>query len=142
MKRLHIHVRVEDLAKSIQFYSTLFDAQPVVTKDDYAKWLLDDPKVNFAISPALAKAGVDHVGIQTDSSAELAEMAQRLHAAGIATRPQQAANCCYAVSDKQWTEDPSGVKWETFYTHGEITHYGEDKVPEEISAAAAPGSCC
>lgn len=139
MKRLHVHVAVEDLAKSIGFYSTLFGAQPAVLKDDYAKWMLDDPKVNFAISDRAAAAGLDHLGIQVESSEDLAELAGRLKAAGEVTRDQEAATCCYARSDKAWVNDPNGLRWETFYTFGEATNYGEDDPP----AAAAPAqSCC
>ena len=139
MKRLHVHVSVEDLAKSIGFYSVLFGAEPVVVKDDYAKWMLDDPRVNFAISDRAAVAGVDHLGIQVESSGELAELAGRLKAAGEATRDQEATTCCYAQSDKAWVNDPNGLRWETFFTFGEATSYGED----EPGAKAAPAaSCC
>src|SRR5512146_2689566 len=116
MKRLHLHVSVPDLTQSIQFYATLFGAQPSVVKDDYAKWMLDDPKVNFAISQRDRAAGVDHVGIQVDSADELGELAARLKAAGTQTFDQTATTCCYAKSDKSWVTDPSGVRWETFYT--------------------------
>lgn len=139
MKRLHVHVAVEDLTKSIGFYSTLFGARPVVLKDDYAKWMLDDPKVNFAISDRTAVAGLDHLGIQVESSDELAELAGRLKAAGEVTRDQEAATCCYARSDKAWVNDPNGLRWETFYTFGEATSYGEDDPP---TAAAPAQSCC
>ena len=142
MKRLHVHVRVEDLTQSIQFYSTLFGENPTVSEKDYAKWLLDNPKVNFAISPALANAGIDHIGIQTESSEELNEVSERLHSAGFATKPQEAANCCYAVSDKHWIQDPSGVKWETFFTHGSSTVYGDDGAPSTSNEHRAPAACC
>ena len=138
MKRLHVHVAVEDLSKSIGFYSTLFGAQPVVLKDDYAKWMLDDPRVNFAISDRASVAGVDHLGIQVESSDELTELAGRLKAAGEVTRDQEAAVCCYARSDKAWVNDPNGLRWETFHTFGEATSYGEDERP----AAASTKSCC
>ena len=140
MKRLHVHVAVDDLSKSVGFYTTLFGAEPSVVKDDYAKWMLDDPRVNFAISDRARAPGVDHLGIQVESSKELAELAGRLKAAGETTRDQEAASCCYARSDKAWVSDPSGLKWETFFTFGEATSYGEDGVPaaEEPSAA----SCC
>ena len=138
MKRLHVHVSVEDLDRSIGFYATLFGAQPAVVKDDYAKWMLDDPKVNFAISARGAKAGVDHLGIQVEEGAELAELAGRLKAAGEATFDQAAATCCYARSDKSWVSDPSGLRWETFHTFGEATSYGEDDVP----AMASDAACC
>ncbi|MFC3068828.1 ArsI/CadI family heavy metal resistance metalloenzyme [Phenylobacterium soli] len=141
MKRLHLHVNVPDLAQSIRFYETLFGAGPTVRKDDYAKWMLDDPKVNFAISERGREAGLDHVGVQVDSKAELDALAGRLKAAGEATLDQTAAACCYATSDKSWVEDPAGLKWETFFTFGEITDYGKDgvPVPETVSAGSA---CC
>lgn len=141
MKRLHVHVRVEDLTQSIQFYSTLFGEEPTVSEKDYAKWLLDNPCINFAISPAAIASGIDHVGIQTDSSEELTEISERLHAAGLNTKPQEAANCCYAVSDKNWVEDPSGVKWETFYTHGTSTIYGDDAAPTTDKQTTATACC-
>ncbi|MFN3585404.1 ArsI/CadI family heavy metal resistance metalloenzyme [Phenylobacterium sp.] len=140
MKRLHLHVSVPDLAQSIRFYETLFGAQPTVVKDDYAKWMLDDPRVNFAISQRDRAPGVDHVGIQVDSAAELSELAARLKGAGETTFDQEATTCCYARSDKSWVADPAGVRWETFYTFGEATQYGEDeKLPEP---AQASGACC
>jgi catechol 2,3-dioxygenase-like lactoylglutathione lyase family enzyme len=138
MKRLHLHVSVDDLDRSIGFYSTLFGAGPTVTKADYAKWMLDDPKVNFAISARGIEAGVDHVGIQVESAGELQELAGRLKAAGESTRDQEGASCCYAKSDKSWVSDPSGLKWETFFTFGEATTYGEDDVPDVAPKAA----CC
>lgn len=144
MKRLHVHVAVDDLATSIGFYSTLFGAAPGVVKDDYARWMLDDPRVNFAISDRARTAGVDHLGIQVDTSEELQELAGRLKAAGETTRDQQAATCCYARSDKAWVNDPSGLRWETFFTFGEATAYGEDEpgAGERVAAAAPAASCC
>jgi catechol 2,3-dioxygenase-like lactoylglutathione lyase family enzyme len=139
MKRLHVHVSVEDLDRSTEFYATLFGAQPTVVKDDYAKWQLDDPKVNFAISARGGRTGVDHLGIQVDEGAELVELSGRLKAAGETTFDQEAATCCYARSDKSWVSDPSGLRWETFHTFGEATTYGEDDVPAMTTAAAA---CC
>ena len=140
MKRLHVHVSVENLAKSIGFYSTLFGAQPIVLKDDYAKWMLDDPKVNFAISDRAAVSGVDHLGIQVESDAELAELAGRLKAAGEVTRDQAATTCCYARSDKAWVNDPDGLRWETFFTFGQATMFGEDEPGAGIPMAKA--ACC
>jgi catechol 2,3-dioxygenase-like lactoylglutathione lyase family enzyme len=141
MKRLHIHIAVDDLQKSIGFYSTLFASQPSVRKDDYAKWMLDDPRVNLAISQrASVASGVDHLGIQTETDGELRELAQRLKAAGETTRDQEATACCYARSNKAWVDDPSGVKWETFFTFGEATTYGEDETPR--ASAAKNESCC
>ncbi|MEW5688368.1 MAG: ArsI/CadI family heavy metal resistance metalloenzyme [Pseudomonadota bacterium] len=145
MKRLHLHVSVPDLHQSIQFYETLFGAQPAVVKDDYAKWMLDDPRVNFAISQLPNRApGVDHVGIQVDTTAELAELAGRLKAAGAETFDETATTCCYAKSDKSWVADPAGVRWETFHTFGEATTYGEDGALAALEASQArpAGACC
>ncbi|MDP3634794.1 ArsI/CadI family heavy metal resistance metalloenzyme [Phenylobacterium sp.] len=144
MKRIHLHVSVPDLAQSIQFYETLFGAPASVVKDDYAKWMLDDPRVNFAISQRARAGGVDHVGIQVDSTVELAELATRLKAAGAVTFDQEATTCCYAKSDKSWVSDPSGLRWETFHTFGEATRYGEDEATPEITAAprADIPACC
>ena len=138
MKRLHLHVSVDDLAASVRFYETLFDAAPAVLHDDYAKWMLEDPRVNFAISARARAAGVDHVGIQTDSAEELGALAARLKAAGSETFDQEATTCCYARSDKSWVRDPSGLRWETFYTFGDATSYGEDETLPAPDAAA----CC
>jgi catechol 2,3-dioxygenase-like lactoylglutathione lyase family enzyme len=139
MKRLHVHVAVDDLKTSVGFYSSLFAAQPSVVKDDYAKWMLDDPKVNFAISSQQGRApGIDHLGIQVESDGELRALSARVKAAGESTRDQQATTCCYAQSNKAWVDDPSGVRWETFFTFGEATVYGED----EPAAAPAPKACC
>lgn len=138
MKRLHVHVAVSDLSQSIGFYSTLFGAGPSVVKDDYAKWMLDDPRVNFAISARGAAPGLDHLGIQAEVAEELSDMAVRLKAAGAEVVDQTAAVCCYARSDKSWVEDPSGLRWETFHTLGESTVYGEDGVP----VAAGDAACC
>jgi catechol 2,3-dioxygenase-like lactoylglutathione lyase family enzyme len=142
MKRLHLHVSVPDLAQSIQFYETLFGAAPSVVKDDYAKWMLEDPRVNFAISQRDRAAGVDHVGIQVDSTAELAELSGRLKAAGAQTFDEQATTCCYAKSDKSWVADPSGVRWETFYTFGEATTYGTSEALAALEAAKPQAACC
>ena len=142
MKRFHLHVAVNDLPKSISFYSTLFGAPPVVTKEDYAKWMLDDPRVNFAISERGRAGGVDHVGIQVENPEELNELASRLKAAGEITFDQEATTCCYAKSDKAWVNDPSGVRWETFFTFGDATSYGEDAVFDVEGVQAATSSCC
>lgn len=141
MKRLHLHIAVEDLDRSIGFYSTLFGAEPSVVKDDYAKWMLEDPRVNLAISQRDRAVGVDHVGVQAETSAELAEMAARLKAAGETTFDEAAVTCCYAKGDKSWVTDPSGVRWETFHTFGEATTYGEDEVLP-APAPTVPASCC
>ncbi|MDP1736865.1 MAG: ArsI/CadI family heavy metal resistance metalloenzyme [Caulobacter sp.] len=147
MKRLHLHIAVEDLSRSIGFYSTLFGAQPSVVKDDYAKWMLEDPRVNLAISQRGGSAGIDHVGVQAETAAELAEMATRLKAAGETTFDQEATTCCYAKSDKSWVADPSGVRWETFHTLGEATTYGEDESAHAealkvATPAPAVAGCC
>jgi len=139
MKRMHLHVGVADLDQSIQFYQTLFGAPPSVVKDDYAKWMLDDPRVNFAISQRGA-VGVDHVGLQVDSAAELGELAGRLKAAGETTFDQTATTCCYAKGDKSWVTDPSGVRWESFFTFDEAVTYGEDPAPPAIETAACCGA--
>ncbi|MGH6889863.1 MAG: ArsI/CadI family heavy metal resistance metalloenzyme [Rhizomicrobium sp.] len=140
MKRLHVHVTVDDLERSIAFYSALFAARPTVAKADFAKWMLDDPKVNFAISARGGRApGVDHLGIQVEADGELRELAGRLRNAGEATRDQEAAICCYAQSNKSWVNDPSGLRWETFFTFGETTVYGED---EPVSPAGTRSACC
>jgi len=148
MKRLHVHVAVDDLEKSIGFYSTLFAAQPAVAKSDYAKWMLDDPRVNFAISTRNVGAkGVDHLGIQVETDNELRELAARLKSAGETTLDQETTTCCYARSNKSWTNDPSGVRWETFFTFGEATTYGADEPTAAQAAACRPASqakeaCC
>jgi len=146
MKRLHLHIAVEDLDRSIGFYSTLFGAQPSVVKDDYAKWMLEDPRVNLAISQRGRAAGIDHVGVQAETGPELAEIATRLKAAGETTFDQEATTCCYARSDKSWVVDPSGVRWETFHTMGEATTYGESEPAALLAAAPAAeaprAACC
>lgn len=139
MKRLHVHVAVDDLARSIGFYSTLFAAEPSVVKSDYAKWMLDDPRVNFAISSRGGAAGLDHLGIQAHEGAELLEISDRLKAAGADTIDEVATTCCYAQGDKTWVEDPSGIRWETFHTFGESTVYGHDR---PVSAATTAKACC
>ncbi|MES2033341.1 MAG: ArsI/CadI family heavy metal resistance metalloenzyme [Pseudomonadota bacterium] len=143
MKRLHLHIAVEDLDRSIGFYSTLFGAAPAVVKDDYAKWMLEDPRVNLAISSRNRLPGIDHVGIQAETASELAELARRLKDAGETTFDQDATTCCYAKSDKSWVVDPSGVRWETFHTTGDATSYGEEEPVAAIqSAAPARSACC
>ena len=139
MKRLHLHVTVPDLDPSIRFYATLFGAEPSVVKTDYAKWMLDDPKVNFAISTRDRAPGLDHVGIQVETSAELAELSTRLKAAGAETFDEEATTCCYARSDKSWVSDPAGLRWETFHTFGEATVFGEDLAPV---TTVATNACC
>src|SRR6202140_5613333 len=128
MKRLHVHVSVKDLSASIRFYRELFGAEPVVTKDDYAKWMLEDPRVNFAISRRNRATGVDHLGIQVEDRAELKEVYERLERAEGPVIEEGETTCCYAQSEKSWIEDPQGVEWETFLTTGESTIYGTDEV--------------
>ena len=142
MKRFHVHVRVADLEQSIGFYSTLFGVPPAVLKSDYAKWMLDDPRVNFAISTHAANAGLDHLGLQVESNEDLATIAGRLAAAGNAVAAQKSASCCYAVGNKEWVADPSGISWETFYTFGDSTVYGADSVPSEALTMKSSGGCC
>jgi len=128
MKRFHVHVAVPDLAQSIRFYSTLFGAEPAVVKDDYAKWMLEDPRVNFAISRRGAASGIDHLGFQVESDAELGEIRARLQAAGAGGLEEKGVSCCYARSDKYWTTDPAGVAWESFRSLGAVPlYYGEVK---------------
>jgi catechol 2,3-dioxygenase-like lactoylglutathione lyase family enzyme len=141
MKRLHVHVAVEDLDTSKAFYATLFGAEPTVVKDDYAKWMLDDPRVNFAISSRGRAAGLDHLGIQVEQGEELSDIAGRLKGAGAATFDEAAATCCYARSDKTWVEDPSGLRWETFRTFGDANVYGEDHGPDQ-NPESSTGACC
>ena len=143
MKRFHVHVGVTDLDQSIQFYSTLFGASPSVTKPDYAKWMLDDPRVNFAISSDHhAAKGIEHLGIQADSDGELAEVYGRLHAADGPMLEEGATTCCYAKSEKSWIKDPDGVVWEAFFTNGEATVYGDSPALGAMSANAAASNCC
>jgi hypothetical protein len=139
VKRLHVHVSVTDLPQSVRFYSALFAAQPTVLKDDYAKWMLDDPRVNFAISNRGAKAGLDHLGIQAENGAELEEIGSRLAQADVSVLPQKAASCCYAKSDKYWTLDPQGVAWESFHTLDSVPVYGSDT---RVQTGERKAACC
>jgi catechol 2,3-dioxygenase-like lactoylglutathione lyase family enzyme len=143
MKRLHVHVGVADLDRSIGFYSTLFGAPPTLVKADYAKWMLDDPRVNFAISSGgHAANGIEHLGIQAEDGAELAEVYGRLAEAGRPVLEEGATTCCYARSEKSWVSDPDGVVWEAFLTTGAATHYGEGPALEALSSNAAADACC
>jgi len=139
MKRLHVHVGVTDLSASLRFYSALFAAEPTVLKDDYAKWQLDDPRVNFAISTRGKAGGLDHLGIQAEDDAELKEIAARLAQAEVATMTQTNASCCYAKSDKVWTRDPQGIAWESFHTLDSIPVFGADTASAALERKAA---CC
>ncbi len=143
MKRLHVHVCVTDLSTSIGFYSTLFGAEPTVTKDDYAKWMLEDPRVNFAISSGNhAAKGIEHLGIQVESGEELTEVYDRLKAADRPVLEEGATTCCYAKSEKSWISDPDGMVWEAFFTNGEATVYGDSPELAALSANAGDGACC
>ncbi len=143
MKRMHVHVAVNDLQQSINFYSALFAAQPTVLKPDYAKWMLDDPRVNFAISARGRRAGLDHLGIQVEDKGELDEVYSRLHRAGGTVIEQGQTNCCYAKSEKSWIDDPTGISWETFLTTGESTDYGDGSGEREARIAHGKAtSCC
>jgi hypothetical protein len=158
MKRFHVHVSVASLPASIRFYSRLFAAEPTVVKDDYAKWMLDDPRVNFAISQRGGKIGVNHLGLQTDSDDELEQLNAQLQQADLATVAEKAVACCYARSNKYWVTDPAGIAWETFHTLGSVPTFdgaeaevaaGACCAPEptrpakiDANAAAAPARCC
>ena len=147
MKRLHVHIAVDNLEEAARFYSTLFSAEPTVRKSDYAKWMLEDPRVNLAISQRGAKAGVEHLGIQAEDEAELAEVYERLSRAGAPVLEEGATECCYAASEKSWVNDPAGVAWEVFLTHGEVAHYGGGPALEGGRLSATPtgmpqAACC
>lgn len=150
MNRFHVNVGVANLAKSVAFYTTLFGAAPSVLKNDYARWLLDDPRLNFSISEsgAARKPGINHVGLQADSAEDLEAIQVRLNNAGQDTFDQPDAECCYARSTKTWVRDPDGVAWESFVTHENITHYGSDLEPnvsghnEKCCAVETDRQCC
>lgn len=143
MKRLHVHVGVADLDRSIGFYSILFGTEPTLLKPDYAKWMLDDPRVNFAISSGQhAEKGIEHLGIQAEDPSELAEVYGRLRAAEGPVLEEGATTCCYAKSEKSWIADPDGIVWEAFLTNGEAAIYGDSPELSAISDKAAEGACC
>ncbi len=152
MKRLHVNVAVADLTASIRFYASLFSAEPTVVKTDYAKWMLDDPRVNFAITTRGERKGIDHLGIQVENEDELGDVYSRLQAAGWPVIEQGETTCCYAKSEKNWISDPEGIAWETFLTKGESPVFGaESGVQDQLSAccakaepvdATASKSCC
>jgi predicted enzyme related to lactoylglutathione lyase len=142
MKRMHVHVAVENLEQAISFYSTLFSAQPSVVKSDYAKWMLDDPTVNFAISTRGKQPGLDHLGIQVESKDELHDVYDRLHRAGGTVVEQGQVTCCYAKGEKAWISDPSGISWETFFTTGEATVYGDGTGENAARIAHPPERAC
>jgi predicted enzyme related to lactoylglutathione lyase len=155
MKRMHVHVSVDNVPNAVGFYSALFAAQPSVVKTDYAKWMLDDPRMNFAISARGAQPGLDHLGIQVENQDELQDVYSRLHKAGGSVIEQGATTCCYSKSEKSWISDPAGISWETFLTSGESTNYGDsfDRgariahekpccVPQAGTAPKPASACC
>lgn len=137
MKRLHVHVSVDNLADSVKFYSGMFASEPTVLKADYAKWMLDDPRVNFAISARGAQTGLNHLGIQVESANELSEMQCRLTTLQPDIEKEEGVACCYAKSDKYWVNDPSGIAWETYHTLDTVPVFGE---PDKTLASS--GACC
>ena len=134
MKRLHVHVTVSDLDKAVGFYGKLFAAAPTVLKPDYAKWQLEDPVINFAISSRGQEPGINHLGIEVDDDNALDEIEARLAAAGVDVIEQRGASCCYSESDKSWTSDPDGIFWETFLSHGQADTFGDDSLAVAIAA--------
>ena len=142
MKRLHVHVSVEDIGHSVGFYSALFAAEPTVAKSDYAKWMLDDPCVNFAISTRGREPGLDHLGIQVENTDELREVYARLREAGGNIIEQGKTTCCYSKSEKSWIDDPAGIAWETFHTTGESTDYGDGTGENRARVAHEKQSAC
>jgi catechol-2,3-dioxygenase len=148
MKRFHIHVGVKDLDHSIQFYSTLFGQRPSKVKDDYAKWMLEDPRINFAISTRAGKEGVDHLGLQVDETHELAEISERLKNADLGVFDEGSTTCCYAESSKAWVKDPAGIAWEAYHTMADAETFNGGAIPApKANACCAPktptkSSCC
>jgi catechol 2,3-dioxygenase-like lactoylglutathione lyase family enzyme len=140
MKRFHVHTHVTDLKASIAFYSKLFAAEPVRVESDYAKWMLEDPRINFAISTRGAAPGIDHLGFQTDSEEELAELKARAEAADMALLDEGATTCCYARSEKHWITDPQGIAWEHFHTLGDIPVFSEGQASGQAAACCAPSA--
>ena len=141
MKRFHVHAHVEDLQASIAFYSKLFDAEPARVEGDYAKWMLEDPRINFAISTRGGKPGVDHLGIQTDTEEELVALKRQAEAADMTLLDAGETTCCYAHSDKYWLTDPQGIAWEQFHTLGSIPTFSQASEPADEPADAAPACC-
>jgi catechol 2,3-dioxygenase-like lactoylglutathione lyase family enzyme len=136
MKRFHVHVHVADLESSMRFYSALFGAEPLVSKPDYAKWMLEDPRVNFAITSGAEKSAIDHLGFQVESDDDLSSIAKRLIASGQTVTKQEDATCCYAKGNKGWVTDPNGISWEAFHTFGESAVYGSNVAPRAAGASA------
>lgn len=141
MKRFHMHVAVDDIEQNVRFYSTLFGAAPTVHKPDYAKWMLDDPCVNFAISARGTKTGLDHVGIQVENPVELADIHSRLERADQQMLEQQATNCCYAKSNKYWVQDPQGIAWEAYENLGEVPVFGDGALAVQ-PGMGVKAACC
>ncbi len=141
MKRFHVHVATDDLDASIQFYSAVLGAEPTVVKTDYAKWMLDDPRINFAVSKRGHKSGVNHLGIQVDSDAELEALREQIERAESAVLEQKGEACCYAESDKYWTTDPQGIAWESFHSLANIPVFGNDTDGQEL-LKANQSPCC
>lgn len=142
MKRLHVHIAVGNIEQSTKFYTSLFGSEPAVQKEDYAKWMLDDPRVNFAISTRGREPGLDHLGIQTENESELKEVSTRLKQADLQIFNEGATTCCYAKSEKAWVVDPQGIAWETFLTTGEATVYGDDNLISSSEIPMARNSAC
>jgi catechol 2,3-dioxygenase-like lactoylglutathione lyase family enzyme len=142
MKRFHVHLRVEDLDASIAFYSRLFAAEPTRREADYAKWMVDDPRLNFAISTRGGSKGIDHLGLQAEGADELAELRDRAQSAGMVLLDEGETTCCYARSAKHWVTDPQGIAWEQFHTLGNAPLYGEEPQPAVEAAAAPDKACC
>lgn len=140
MKRFHVHVHVDDLARSVAFYSKLFAAEPARVEGDYAKWMLDDPRINFAISTRGAKAGLDHLGFQVDDASELAELKARAESADMALLDEGETTCCYARSEKHWVTDPQGIAWEHFHTLANIPVFSQAGASADATGTAA--ACC
>ncbi len=140
MNRLHVHLHVADLEGSVRFYTALFGQKPTKRESDYAKWMLEDPRVNFALSARGRQPGLGHLGIQVESKSELEAATSRAEAAAGTVEIEDAARCCYAVSDKSWAVDPQGIRWETFFTTGDIAEFGSDA--QNAAPPAAPGACC
>jgi catechol 2,3-dioxygenase-like lactoylglutathione lyase family enzyme len=142
MKRFHVHMAVEDIERNVRFYSALFGTGPTVLKPDYAKWMLEDPRVNFAISKRGAKAGLDHVGIQAENEMELEDVHSRLARADQQMVKQEQTSCCYAKSNKYWVQDPQGVAWETFQTLGEVPIFGDGVLVAQPEKPGLKAACC
>lgn len=140
MKRFHVNVSVAELSASIKFYNTLFGVEPTVLKEDYAKWMLEDPRINFSITESTNSRGVNHIGLQADTMEELEAIQSRLYDAEESTFDQPDAECCYAKSSKTWVHDPDDVAWETFVTHGQITYYGDDRAADDLESSNE--HCC